>query len=201
MKITILDGTHNKDGMTLKLVGQFVAGVKQIKPDAEVTTFDLLNSNIEFCRGCGKCTEDKDPVNAKCVIDDGCELIKQSALDCDCLVLATPIYEYCVSSVMKRFLERALTLVTFKFGPAPRSKAIRGKVGVAICSSGAPFPFNHLMGITRYPKFMLKLSAKLFRCDRVELLMAGGMAIKPSIKAKWEAKAFALGQRVAGLAK
>lgn len=201
MKITILDGTHNKDGMTLKLVGQFIAGVKQVNPSAEVQTFDLLNSDIEFCRGCGTCTEDKDPVCAQCVITDGCDPIKQAALDCDILVFASPIYEYCVSAVMKRFLERSLPLVTFRFGPAPRASAIPGKVGVVICSSGAPFPFNHLMGITRYPKFMLKLAAKLYRCERVEMIMAGGMAIKSSFKAKWEAKAFKLGQRVARLAK
>lgn len=197
MKIVILDGAHNKAGMTLKLVDKFLEGVRKIAPEAEIKTYDLLNEDINFCTGCGKCTEDKDPINAKCVINDGCEKIKLAALGADVVVFATPIYEYCVSSVMKRFLERCLTLVTFKMGPAARAKAIKGKIGVVICSSGAPFPFNHLMGITRYPKFILKLGSKLFRCGQVKMLLAGGMAINANMQAKWENRALKLGQEVA----
>lgn len=198
MKIVILDGTHNKSGMTLKLVSKFLEGVKSVRPEAEIAAHDLLNENIAFCRGCGKCTEDKDPISAKCMIeDDDCGKIKQEALEADVVVFATPIYEYCVSSAMKRFLERCLTLVAFRMGPAARARAIKGKVGVAICSSGAPFPFNHLMGITRYPKFILKLGSKLFRCGEVKMLLAGGMAISPKMEAKWENKSFNLGKQVA----
>ncbi len=197
MKIVILDGTHNKNGMTLKLVNKFIDGIKGEVDAADVKTYDLLNEDIRFCIGCGKCTEDKDLINAKCVIVDNCEKIKQEALDADVVVFATPIYEYCVSSVMKRFLERCLTLVTFRMGPAARAKAIKGKVGVVICSSGAPFPINHLMGITRYPKFILRLACKLFRCSDVEMILAGGMAISPKMQAKWENKAQKLGHQIA----
>jgi multimeric flavodoxin WrbA len=198
MKIVILDGVHNKQGMTLKLVAKFIEGIRSVNSDVEIVTYDLLNEDIEFCRGCGKCTEDKNPLNATCVIaNDDCEKIKQEALDCDVLVFATPIYEYCVSSAMKRFLERCLTLVTFRMGITSRAKAIKGKFGVVICSSGAPFPFNHLMGITRYPKFILRLASKLFRCDKVEILMAGGMAISTKMQIKWENKAYKIGQKIA----
>ena len=197
MKIVILDGTHQKTGMTLKLVNRFLEGVKTIKPEAEIETHDLLNEEISFCLGCGKCTEDKNPINAKCTISDACEDIKQAALNSDVVVFASPIYEYCVSSAMKRFLERCLTLVTFRMGPVARAKAIKGKVGVVFCSSGAPFPFNYLMGIARYPKFILRLGCKLFRCDKIETMMAGGMAINIKMQTKWENKAFKLGQKVA----
>lgn len=197
MKVVILDGTHRKTGMTLKLVAKFVDGLRLIRPNVEIVTHDLLNENISFCLGCGKCTADKDPINAKCIIEDSCSAIKQEALEADVVVFATPIYEYCVSSVMKRFLERSLTLVTFKLGPTPRAKPIKGKVGVVICSSIAPFPFNHFMGITRYPKFMLRLACKIFRCDQIVMLMAGGMEIKPVWQAKWEGRALNLGKKVA----
>ncbi len=53
------------------------------------------------------------------------------------------------------------------------------------------------MGITRYPKFALRLTSKLFRCDKVEMLMAGGMAMSAKMQAKWENKAYKLGQKVA----
>lgn len=197
MKIVILDGAHNKTGKTLGLVSKFIEGVRSVRGEVTIMTHDLMNENIQFCQGCGKCAEDKISINAECIINDAYADIKQEALDADILVFATPIYEYCVSSTMKRFLERCLTLVAFKFGPTARATAIKGKVGVVICSSGAPFPFNHLMGITSYPKFMLKLACKLFRCDKVVIVMAGGMAIKPSWQAKWENKSFKVGQKVA----
>lgn len=197
MKIVVLDGTHQKTGMTLKLVDRFLEGIKIVKPDTEIKVYDLLNEDIAFCRGCGQCTEDKNPVNASCAITDACYDIKQAALNSDVVVFASPIYEYCVSSVMKRFLERCLTLVTFRMGPAPRQKAIKGKIGVVLCSSGAPFPFNHLMGITRYPKFILRLGCKLFGCSEINIILAGGMAISPKMQNKWENKALKLGQKVA----
>lgn len=197
MKVIILDGTHNKKGKVQTLIGKFSEGLQAVKPDAEIVVHDLLNENISFCTGCGKCTEDKNPINAKCVISDKCEEIKKEALEADVVVFATPIYEYCVSSVMKRFLERCLTLVTFKMGPAARGTAIKGKVGIVLCSSGAPFPFNHLMGITRYPKFILRLASKLFLCGEVKMIMAGGMAINAKMQSKWENKAYRLGQQTA----
>lgn len=199
MKIIVLDGSHKKTGMTLKLVSRFIDGIKSIKPETEIKSFDLLDSKIAFCLGCGKCVKDKDPLNAKCSLSDDVDEIKKEALEADILVFASPIYEYCVSSAMKRFLERCLTLVTFKFGPVARAKAIKGKYGVIICSSGAPFPFNYLMGITRYPKFILKLACRLFRCEKIKILMAGGMEINDRFKKKEENKAYALGIKIGGI--
>lgn len=175
MKIVILDGTHNKKGKTLKMVKSFVKGLKSVS-DPKIQNFDLLNEDIYFCKGCNSCTIKKAPVNADCTIDDVCEKIKKKALEADVVVFATPIYEYSVSSVMKRFLERCLTLVTFRFGPAPRAKPIKGKYGVIFLTSGAPFPMNHLMGITWYPRFILRLACRLFRCQKVFSVYAGGKA-------------------------
>ena len=193
MKLVILDGTHNKKGMTSKLTKHFIAGAKSVNPKLEVKTFNLLGKNIQFCKGCGKCTKSKAPIDAKCVIKDDCADIKKHALDCDILVFATPIYEYCVSSSMKRFLERCLTLTTFRFGVTARAKPIKNKYGIALCSSGAPFPINHIMGMLRYPKFILKLGSKLFRCSKTRMIFAGGMAMNRKTKEKYCEKARKLG--------
>jgi FMN-dependent NADH-azoreductase len=197
MKVVILDGSHNKAGMTVRLIENFIKGIKSVDPKANIKIYDLLNEKIEFCRGCNNCTEDKDPLNAKCTIDDVAVEIKKQALACDVLVFATPIYEFCVSSSMKRFLERCLTLVTFKFGITSRGKPIKGTQGVILCSSGAPFPFNYLMGITRYPKFILKLACKLFRCSETSMILAGGMRINKKMEQKWCDRARELGIKIA----
>jgi len=197
MKVIILDGTHNKNGMTMCLINAFTKGVIATNPNAEVKQYDLLNGDIQFCKGCGSCTYDKDPVMGKCSINDGAEEIKKELSDCDVIVFATPIYEYAVSSVMKRFVERCLPLVTFKFGVVPRAKPFKGKHGVIICTSGAPTPINHLMGITWYPKFLLNLACRLFRCSRIDSIFAGGMVINNKIKSKWEEKSKTIGMNIA----
>lgn len=197
MKIVVFDGTHNKDGATLGLVAAFLKGFLSIAPQAELIEFDLLAENINFCSGCNCCTKDKDPIKANCSIDDGVSRLIEQGLAADVIVLASPIYEYCVSSVMKRFLERCLPLVTFKAGPAPRSKPTKLKYGVVICSSGAPFPLNWLMGITRYPHFILKLASRLFGCSKTKVIMAGAPAMGGRLEAYYQAKAQKLGVLVA----
>ena len=197
MKIVILDGSHDKKGMTSLLIKNFVDGIKSVNSKAEIIQYDLLNEKIQFCKGCNRCMKQKAPINAKCSIDDVAISIKEEALNCDVVVFASPIYELCVSSSMKRFLERCATLITFKFGVTSRAKAIKGKYGVVLCSSGAPVPFNYLFGITRYPKMILKLACKLFRCSKTKTLFAGGMRMNNKFKIKWANKAKKLGIEIA----
>ncbi len=196
MKIAVLDGTHDKQGMTHQLIEAFQRGISSVKPDFDLKIFDLLDSDIKFCNGCNTCTMDKALINAKCLIDDKAEEIKKEALDCDVLVVASPVYEYSVSSSMKRFLERCLTLVTFRFGPSPRAKPVKHKQGVVLCASGAPSPINHVMGMTLYPRLMLRLLCKLFRCRKVKMLFAGGMRGSEKLRAKWVQKAEKVGYKI-----
>ncbi len=185
MKCVILDGAHDKKGMTEVLIKNFIKGVKSTKADAEIIQVDLLNENIKFCRGCNKCSEGNDN---KCTIEDNFEKIRNQALDCDVLVFASPIYEYCISSVMKKFLERCVNLVTFKLGPAAKYKAVKGKYGVVLTVTGAPAFINQIFGITRYPKLILTIACKLFRCAKIKRIFAGGMRGDKNTENKWALK-------------
>ena len=198
IKVVVLDGSHNKHGMTQKLIKGFLEGIRSIdrRGNIKVEIIDLLDRDIGFCRGCNSCTSDKDPINARCTIDDDCIKIKRKALDSDVLVFASPIYEYSVSSGMKRFLERCLTLATFRFGIAARAGPIKGKHGVILCPCGAPFPFNHLMGITWHPHLILKKMCKMFRCSKIHVLFAGGMAANKKTEQKYCKKAYDIGVNI-----
>ncbi len=195
MKVVVLDGSHNKKGNTINLVNCFTKGVSS-ECKATFIYYDLLNEKIEFCKGCEECTTKNVKLKYGCVIDDICKKIQKDAFDADILVFASPVYEYTVTSAMKRFMERCLSLATFRFGPAPKVKPIKGKHGVVLCPSGAPFPFNHLMGITRNPKYLLKFGCKLFACSNIHLIFAGGLS-KKETKEKYQKKAFELGQKIA----
>jgi FMN-dependent NADH-azoreductase len=130
------------------------------------------------------------------IVDDkGVEIINE-ALSADLIVLATPIYEYCVSSTMKKFLERCLPLGKFSFGIIPRINTNKKKKAVILCTSGAPFPFNFLMGIAIYPKFILTKIAKFFGCGTIRSIFAGGMTGSEKTTQKYLKKAFELGKNI-----
>ena len=164
--------------MTQQMVRSFAENVKD-----DVKIHSLFSEDIKFCNGCQECV--KPDKETKCWVDDKCEDIKKEALEADVVVFATPIYEFCVSAAMKRFLERCLSLATFKLGPAPKYKPIKNKVGVIMCSSGAPAPLNKWLGYTRYPKRILRLGCKFFRCDEIIEIYAGGMMLNEKMRDKW----------------
>ncbi|EKE29154.1 MAG: hypothetical protein ACD_2C00217G0001 [uncultured bacterium (gcode 4)] len=193
MKAVLLDWTHNKHWVTIWLSEMFMDWLAKSIPNIEVERFDLLNWNIKFCNGCNLCTQDIDPTGATCPIRDDFEMIKKATVEADIVILVSPIYEYSVSSAMKRFLERCLTMVTFKFWVVPRLKPVSWKIWIILCSSGAPFPFNHLMWITRYPRFILRMACGLFWCEKIYSIYAWWMRISDKMKLKWEKKAHELG--------
>ncbi|MFW6014167.1 MAG: flavodoxin family protein [Candidatus Nanoarchaeia archaeon] len=195
MKIVILDGSHNKCGHTIDLVNSFTEGITFVRK-ANIVSYDLVNEKIEFCKGCENCSTKNEKLKYSCIINDSCKKIQKDAFDADIVVFASPIYTYSVTSAMKRFLERCVSLATFSFGPAPKAKVVNGKRGVIICPSGAPFPFNHLMGFTRNPKQLLNFGCKLFGCSDIHIIYAGGLSRKKT-KEKYQKKAFELGQKIA----
>lgn len=194
MKVVIIDWIHNRNWMTTKLVDEFVRWVKSVNENAEIVHYDLMKEDIKPCMWCGKCTEDQKSEIWKCMIDDKWTEIIENALEADVLVFATPIYEYCVSSTMKRFLERCLPLWKFSFGIVARRKANKNKKWVILCSSWAPFPFNYLMWIAIYPRFILRLSCKFFGCWKIKSIFAWLMAGSEKMKNKYMKKAFKLWQ-------
>ena len=82
-------------------------------------------------------------------------------------------------------------------GPVGRSAKRRDKVGVVLLSSGAPYPFNVLLGITRYPSRILGMLAGLAGCGRVYRLKAGGIEASPKLRERYKRKSSELGRRAA----
>jgi multimeric flavodoxin WrbA len=199
MKIAIIQGSYHKSGATAGLVDQFIAGVKSKNPEAEILHFNLLDKKIEYCSGCNQCTKaDGQPVGECSIKDDEMRAIIAACLAADCLVIATPIYEYGPTAILKKWMERSLPLLLpGRFGPpVPRNPRLKQKQGVVLLSSGAPWPFNRLMGITRYPVKILPMLCRFYGCGRVFVLPAGGLEALPKAKERFGRKAFALGERV-----
>ena len=113
----------------MKLIESFKEGLLSRYPDAKIVHYDLLTEQIAVCRGCGQCTKDQEQAIGECAIkDDAAAHIILETLTADVVVFASPIYEYAVSSTMKRFLERCLPLGKFKFGIVPRRPLSKKKI-------------------------------------------------------------------------
>lgn len=192
MKITIIDWKHQENWFTNELVNAFIKWAQEANSRAEINRHNLIDIEYSHCRWCWYCMWEQVLPRWNCKLNDKAKDIITEWLNADIIVLATPIYEYCVSSTMKKFLERCLPLAKFWIGIVPRMKPIKRKIWVIICSSWAPFPFNHLMWITWYPSFILKKVAKFLWCSETKSIFAWGMGGNEWTKEKYMKKTYEL---------
>lgn len=175
-KILILNGSYHKNGMTSALIDSFIEGIKESKTQVEIENIFLPEFKFEYCRGCFSCSKNSAMSIGECSVNDGVKNILRRMLEADVLVLATPIYFYGPTAIIKKFIERnlAMCFYTDKF-PKKRNQIRKDKIGVILLSSDAPWPFNVVMGCTCYPVKVLKALCKLHACGRIKILKAGGM--------------------------
>ncbi len=107
MKITIYYGSiHKERGNTYVIINEFAEGAK--KAGAEVDIVLLAEKKINNCVACLKCWT-KTP--GKCVLKDDMPDLLEQFMASDLVVLATPVYNYNVTGIMKTFLDRTTPIV------------------------------------------------------------------------------------------
>ena len=104
MKILVINGAPRENGYTKDLLELFNSGA--VAAGGLVEQIDLRNYDVRPCTGCFHCW---DPSRAgKCSQNDDMAMLTEKFLDSDALVLATPVYYYSFSALIKAFLERLL---------------------------------------------------------------------------------------------
>lgn len=100
-KIVILNGSPRKNGNTAELIRAFTDGAQSA--GHSVVQFDLHEMNIRACRGC-ECGG----ANAQhpCTQNDDMNKIYPAYLNCDIIVLASPMYYWNFSAQLKCGLDR-----------------------------------------------------------------------------------------------
>lgn len=196
-KAVIITGSYKENGMTNSLVKSFCTGLQISNPDIDITLFDLNKRNVLFCTGCTSCAQSSGIIGVCRHIDDA-TLLYDQMLACDILVYATPVYEFGPTALMKRFMGRNIPILKPEATiPVGRNPIRKEKSGVIIVSSGASYPLNVVFGVTKYPVKRLKVLCKLWSCNKIYTLLAGGMEKNELIQQKWQDKAKRLGMRVA----
>ena len=198
MNCIVLKGSYHKNGYISSLVKNFINGLKENNKGLKAEIIDLMDKNINFCRGCLKCNSDNGESLGKCNQNDDMQNILKKMVEADILVYASPIYQFTITALFKKFNERTMP-VLFRSKkspfPQPRNKIKKGKKGVVLLSTGAPFPFNVLFGMTKYAKKIFFLFCRAFGCEKNFILQAGGVG-NEKMKNQYLNKAFNLGLKV-----
>jgi len=101
VKIFIANGAPRRDGFTEELVCLFAEGAEAA--GAEVDIARLASLDVRPCRGCFACWVRED---GSCAQRDDMDELLPRYLEADALVLATPVYYYSFSALLKAFIER-----------------------------------------------------------------------------------------------
>ena len=98
-KILVINGSLRNGGNTDVILQHFLNGAQKANIDLEYTI--LREKNIAGCKGCYYCYN-----HNQCSIKDEMTNIHQSIQKADLLVLASPMYWWGVTGLMKTFIDR-----------------------------------------------------------------------------------------------
>lgn len=197
MKVVIISSSYRLNGGTKLVINKFIEGMKSSNPNCNVKEIELLQANIEYCKGCMACINDKSELIGECILKDGMKDILDECISSDILVFASPIYEGYVTSIMKKFMERTLCLHKLEKGrPKARIAPNKNKKGVILLVSGVPYPINVIVGITKAAKKSMKILMKAFGIKNPTIFLAGDIVGNENNKKKYSQKSFELGQSI-----
>ncbi len=102
MKVVGFNGSPRKYGNTARLLEAALAGARMA--GAETVRVDLYDYEIRPCLGC--LSDVEEACKLPCVIRDGMDVIYRLIEESDGLILATPIFWFNVSGVVKNLIDR-----------------------------------------------------------------------------------------------
>ena len=97
--ILVIQGGGRPKGNTAQLVEYFIKGAEDAGHKAELIS--LMKNEVKGCLGCNACRYGK-----PCVQKDSFNEIVPKIKNADCIVFASPLYFWTVSSKIKAFIER-----------------------------------------------------------------------------------------------
>jgi multimeric flavodoxin WrbA len=100
--IAVIGSPNDEKSNTATMTRDFLETVKQFHPDSEYEVISLGTHGIDFCRGCWACM-----LKGTCVHNhDALPEIMRKILECDLLIIGSPVYEMHVSAQIKAFFDR-----------------------------------------------------------------------------------------------
>ncbi len=101
-KVLILSGSPRKGGNSDLLCDEFLKGA--VKAGNEVEKLFVSEKKIPPCIECYYCSEH----GGRCAFNDDMGEILQKMIDCDVLVLSSPVYFYSICAQLKTVIDRTV---------------------------------------------------------------------------------------------
>ena len=127
-KILLVSASPRKGGNSDTVVETLAADLR----DCEVTVFKMREKDCRPCRGCAAC---QGRVPRTCVQRDDITALLPLIEDCDGIVLASPIYNWQITSQAKLFIERLYPFFRAD-GKGMSNTGKYGKKAALVCSFG-----------------------------------------------------------------
>lgn len=103
MKFFAIVGSGRVGGNTDRLTDAFLKGAAE--RGHQIAKLHLGETEVRPCLGCNACAQD-----GVCIQADGMERLLPAFLDCDVVVLATPVYFWGISAQLKAAIDRLYAL-------------------------------------------------------------------------------------------
>jgi multimeric flavodoxin WrbA len=133
MKITCVLGSPRRNGNSEVLAKRFSETAEKL--GAQVQTFVLNELQYRGCQACMACKTKSD----KCVLQDDLTPVLESVREGDVLVMASPVYLWDVTSLLRGFIERTYSYFVPDFATNPNPSRLKpGKKLVFIQTQGQP---------------------------------------------------------------
>jgi NAD(P)H-dependent FMN reductase len=175
-KVVAIVGSYRKGGTIDTAVEAVLAGARE--KGAETSTIYLTDRHIEFCTNCRQCVQYPGVARGKCAQHDDLEALLTEIESADAVVLGSPVNDYNVTAIFRKFMERLLGYAYWPWGSsAPRARIKRRpRKAVLIASAAMPGFFIPLAtGAAR----ALRLTAKVLGAKTVGAMWLGLVAYKP----------------------
>lgn len=130
--VCILMGSPRKQGNTAALLRPFTERLERL--GMTCTTIWLYDHDIAPCLACRSCQTDWTAPN--CCQDDEMQDIFRLVLDCDLLVLASPIYCWYCTAPMKATLDRIVYALCKYYGEQKGPSLLAGKSVTLLTTCG-----------------------------------------------------------------
>lgn len=100
-KVLILSGSPRKGGNSDLLCDEFMRGA--VEAGHQVEKIRVQEKKIGYCLGCYACKD-----TGVCAIKDDMAEVMQKMVDCDVMVLASPVYFYSIDAQLKAVIDRSV---------------------------------------------------------------------------------------------
>ncbi|HEX7561345.1 MAG TPA: flavodoxin family protein [Candidatus Humimicrobiaceae bacterium] len=152
-KVIALYGSPRRGGNTDVLLNRFIEGLKSSArfstgsgPILNIEKIIISNLKISPCRECRHCS-----IDGECSVNDEMQQIYPKMMDCDLLLIASPVFFTSVSGYLKAFIDRFQRFWALKYELDKKIINKTGRKGILLSCAGSKPPdiFDCTKKITR----------------------------------------------------